>query len=297
MTLKSGMIASGRIIGWKGRLVLFMVALVVLGATLYWETLSTLFVGVLKRHDSSHGLFVPFISAYLVWLRFEKIKEASPRFDLLKGGLVVAVAFLGLYVARGSGDSFLSAVSFFLLVAGLVLGLFGAEVFKTVRFPLLFLVTMIPLPPEWYRQVARTLRQASTWGSLNLFKICGFPLYCEGYHVYLEKAHLFVDPTCGGVRYLLSYLAFGLAYAFRYRETLSSRLLVLVFALAVSLAASVLRLFVIFLAVDWIGPFMAEPRPHLFLSWFVFAAVLVGVITLDRLLSKKWKREVSRRAG
>ena len=41
----------------------------------------------------------------------------------------------------------------------------------------------------------------------------------------------------------------------------------------------------IYLAVYFIGPFMAEHRPHIVLSWAVFVAVLVVAIAADQYVS------------
>ena len=93
--------------------------------------------------------------------------------------------------------------------------------------------------------------------------------------------------SCSGVRYLLSYVVFGVAYAFRFNQSFKARALVVLCAVPLSIAGGVLRLSVIFSTAYYIGPFMVEHRPHGVLSWTVFTVLLVSVIAIDRHLSRK----------
>ena len=53
----------------------------------------------------------------------------------------------------------------------------------------------------------------------------------------------------------------------------------------IAVVAGVMRLSSIYLAVLFIGPFMAGHRPHIVLSWAVFGAVLVVAIAADQYFS------------
>ena len=274
-------------LGSKGRLLIFLSVLFVLGVTIYQESLTALAVAVLQRNDSSHGLFVPFISGYLIWLRLDRIKGLAPKFAIIPGAVLIGVGFILLGLSRNSEGIGFPILSFLLITAGLIMMLFGSQVFKEVIFPLFFLAAMIPLPESVYNQIAEWMRQAATWGALVLMKPMGIPLYRDGYDILLPNSHLYVDYACSGIRYLLSYLVFGVAYAFRFKRSFTGRALVVMFALPLSIAGGVLRLSVIFSTAYFIGPIMLEHRPHVMLSWTVFTVLLIGVIAVDRYLSRK----------
>jgi exosortase/archaeosortase family protein len=98
---------------------------------------------------------------------------------------------------------------------------------------------------------------------------------------------LYVAHSCSGIRYLLSYFVFGIAlYAFRYKHSSKARLLVVVATVPLAVTGGVLRLWIIFTSAYYIGPVMAEHRPHVLSSWSVFTVLLVAAIGVDRLLSK-----------
>ena len=291
MEHKPEIIAAGKLepLNGKGRWLIFLLVLFGLGLTIYGESLHALFGAVLQREGSSHGLFVPFISGYIIWQKLDKIKEIKSQLALVPGGMVVAVSFLISYFCRNNTGFSMAALSFLLVAAGLILLLFGREMFKEVSFPLVFLVTMIPLPTSVYSQLSEWMRQATTWGAVTLIEPLDIPMHRDGYHVYLPKIHLYVAHSCSGIRYLLSYFVFGIFYAFLYRQSSKARLLLVAATVPLSIVGGMVRLWVIFATAYYIGPIMTEDRPHVLLSWSVFMVVLVAAIGLDRYVLRKQK--------
>ena len=275
----------------KMRVFILLSMLAGLGVFVYGTALSGLFFSVLHRQDASHGLCVPFISAYLVWLRFEKIKRVKPDFAPVPGIIMLGVGLLLLLFPGEEIEVFLSALSFLLVAAGLIVGLFGKDAFKGLCFPLFFLVAIIPLPKPLYAQLTEGMRMATTWLSVWVLQLFHFPIYREGYNVSLPNMNLFVANGCSGIRYLIPYFVFGLAYAFVCKKTLKSRGLVVLATIPISIIGGGLRQSLIFLSAHYIGPFMAEHRPHVIISWFVFVTVLVGAMWMDRKISRRLRAE------
>ena len=278
----------GSLNGWD-RLLFFWLILIGLGVTIYAEPLFALSVSVLQRSGSSHGLFVPFIAVYLIWLKYEKIKEIRYQSALAAGAAMVVAGFALFYFGRSGPGFSLLVLSFLLVAGGLILVFFGKQLFKQVSFPLFFLAAMIPLPETVYSQMAELMRQAITWPAVALVKPLGFPISREGFDIYLPDIHLYVAHACSGIRYLLSYFFFGIAYAFCFKHSSKARILVVAATVPLSIIGGVLRLWIIFTTAYYIGPVMTENRPHVFLSWSVFTVLLVAAIAADRILSKKVK--------
>ena len=149
-------------------------------------------------------------------------------------------------------------------------------------------MTMIPLPEPVYMKIAELMRSVSTAGSVWISRLCGVPLVRDGYYIYLPNTNLFVAEGCSGMRYLISYLVFSVAYAYYFKRSVKSRLLVVLAALPISIFAAVMRLTVIFLAAYYIGAFMAGKQEHILLSWCVFAALLAGAMIFDYRFCRGW---------
>ena len=282
-------------LGWKGRLVILTVALLGLGFFLYQDVLRELISSVLHREGSSHGLFVPFISGYLLWLKRERIRQREPNFSLLPGCALIVGSFFLLHLSRGSTEVALPALSFLLATAGLIIVLFGMGVFKELSFPLLFLVTMIPLPETIYDRIGEWMRQSSTVASVWLTKSFHLPIYREGYSIHLPNTNLFVDMSCSGIRALLSYFVFSLAYVSLFKKSFGSRILVVSASLPLSFAENVLRLSILFFLTHHIGAHVAAPRPHILLGWFLFLTMLIAAIGMDRHISRLWAKRRAQR--
>lgn len=278
----------------KVRVLILVTVMVALGLSIYGEVLWELISRVLHREDASHGICVPFITAYLVWFRYDEVKEATPKFALLPSMAMLMAGFILFSLTLNSAEVFLPALSFFLVVAGLVMGLYGKEVFKALGFPTLFLVTMIPLPKPLLAQLTEWMRMATTWGSVGLVQLFHFPIYREGYNVTIPTTTLFVGSSCSGIRYLIPYFVFGLAYAFVCKKTMRGRILLVLSTIPIAIMAGVLRQSLIFLSATYIGPFMAGHRPHILISWLVFLTVLAGGMWADRWVSSKLKAQNER---
>ena len=284
-------------LGIKGRWLIFFTIIAGLGITIYGKFLYALGVAVVKRYDSSHGIFVPFISGYLVWLRLDAIKSSVPKVAPLPGGAIAAAGVVLLIIGYGNEGIAMPVLSFLLIASGLILVLFGCQMFKGIGFPLFFLGTMIPLSEAVSMQIADWMRQTTTWGSVGLVKFIGVPLFRDGFDIYLPNSHLVVGHSCSGIRYLLSYVVFGGAYAYCFKNNFSGRALVVMGALPLSILGGILRLSIIFFTCYHIGPIMVEHRPHVLLSWMVFTVLLVAVIGVDQYMSKKERKCLKLKKG
>jgi exosortase len=271
----------------KMRFFILLGLLAGLGGLVYASTLSDLFFSVIQREDSSHGICVPFIAGYLIWLKLAKIKETKAEFAPALGMMLAAPGMLLFFLAGESQDVFLPSFSFLLVAGGLIIGLFGKDVFKELCFPFFFLAAMIPLPTPLYAQLTEWMRISTTWGSVSVLQLFHFPIYRDGYNISLPNMNLFVANSCSGIRYLIPYFVFGLAYAFVCKNTMRSRVLVVLATIPMSILGGVLRQSIIFLSAYYISPVMAEHRPHVMISWSVFVVVLTGAMGLDRKISKK----------
>lgn len=279
----------------KGCLLAFLVILFGVGIAFYRYSLYGLFIAVVHREGSSHGVFVPFLAGYLLWLKSDFIKEIKPQPALMSGVMMLLGGVVLLFLSKFGFALPLSILSFLCIAGAFVLIFFGTEIFREMAFPLFFLATMIPLPTAVYNQIAHWMRIMNTWGSVIVTKALGVPVYREEFNIYLPGINLFVADSCSGIRYLVSYFVFSLVYAALFRQGMIARLLVILSSIPLAIFAGIARLSVIFLAAHYINPVMAEPRPHIILSWAVFAVFLFGVIGVDQYLMRRKAKGERRR--
>jgi len=266
------------------RLSIVIILTLLAGLFLYQAAVIEVFSAVIHREGSSHGVFVPFLSLYFIWLKRDMIRDIEPQFDYLG---VVLIVIGGMVPLFHMGNFQLHFLCLIVLIAGLFFTFFGRTFFKEISFPLFFLIAMIPIPENIYETLANYLRHISTGGSLKIISLLGIPYFKQGWLIQLPNALLKVNIGCSGIRYLISYVVFGLAYAWLYRETTGGRLVIVLLTIPISLFASICRLTAIFILTYTFGPYMAEHRPHIITSWIVFFVILITSLAADQYFQKR----------
>lgn len=254
------------------------------GLIIYQSTIVDVISAVIHREGSSHGVFVPFLSLYFIWLKRDMIRDIEPQFDYLG---IVLIVIGGIVPLFHMGNFQLHFLGFIVLIAGLFFTFFGRIFFKEISFPIFFLIAMIPIPENVYENLANYTRHISFGGSLKIISLFGIPYFKEGWMIQLPNALLRVAISCSGIRYVISYFVFGIAYAWLYRGTLKEGLPIVVLTIPISLFASILRLTAIFILTYNFGPRMAEHWPHIITSWIVFFTILVACIAIDQYFQKR----------
>lgn len=271
------------------RLILLAVVTIAVGAIFYRSSLLLLAQAVMNREGSSHGIFVPFLSAFFIWINREILRKTEIRYDLI--GIPVLLAGLLFPVLRI--DSFeLQSIGFIIFLSGIVIVVLGRKCFKVVAFPLLFLITMVPIPDDTYSKLAESTRVISFGGARWIISMLGIPFVREGNMIHFHNASLEVAEACSGIRYLMSYFVFSLAYTYLFRTKLLSRIAIVFSSIVISLMASVMRLTSIFVMVYYISPWFGQHKPHVVISWIVFFVFLVVAVGLDQhFQGKREKKE------
>ncbi len=120
-------------------------------------------------------------------------------------------------------------------------------------------------------------------------------MYNHEVFIRLPNITLEVARSCSGVRYLISYIVFGILYAYLTRNNLIKRIAIVLLTIPMALLAGMLRLTVIATAAYYIDPVLASHTPHIIISWAVFSIVLIMALWFDGMLQSrrwlKWKSE------
>jgi exosortase len=124
-------------------------------------------------------------------------------------------------------------------------------------------------------------------GSLKIISWLGIPHMRVGWDIELPNALLRVAISCSGIRYLISFVVFGLAYAYLFRISSVGRVLTVLATIPISLFASICRLTIIFTMTYYVSPYWSQHGPHVILSWFVFFTVLFSSIFIDQWVQRK----------
>jgi len=259
-------------------------------AALYWTVAPLMAHDWLNDENYSHGIIVPFLSAYILWTHKDKLAELAAK-GTVKGraglfGLFVCLASLAMYiVGRAGAEFFLQRASLVFLLAGAVVWIWGWQVFRAASFPLLFLFMMVPLPYLVYDSVAFPLKLFAAKVATELLYYLHVPVLRDGNIIQLpHDVTLEVADACSGIRSLMSLIALGLIFAYFMEKSTWKRIVIVASTIPIAVAANVFRVTGTGLLVYHWSPKAAHGFFHEFSGWLVFVVAFLGLFGVGALL-------------
>ena len=238
-----------------------------------------------KDDNYSHGFLVPIIAGYFLWQRWPDIKEKIVKPDSM-GLALVGLALLQLVVAWLGTEYFTMRSSLIVLLAGLVLYLFGREVLKALALPIGYLIFMVPIPYIIYDALAFPLKLFITKSSVIILQMMGVVVMREGNIIMLPTTTLEVADACSGIRSLMSLLALAAAYAFMIQTSMLKRVILILSAVPIAIITNAMRVIVTGILAQWWGAQAAEGFFHEFAGLAVFALAMVLLVAEGALLRR-----------
>jgi len=261
---------------WR-RIVLWIASLELV--LLYAPTLAWLFERwTLSVWHHAHGLFIPPLVGYFVYQELRQ-RTALPAGASVWGLAIVVPALALRTVDAGMHTELLSAISLVLLLPGLSLLLLGVERTRAILFPLAFLAFALPIPLAFTGQVHWQLRQIATGATAAVLPWLDIPVFVEGTTLHLPRGALQVADACSGFSAL--YAAIALACLVAYSTTSTRRrMLVLLSAAPLAIAANVFRVILLVTLVQWQGEGILHTMVHPATGVLTFALALPVIFWL-----------------
>jgi len=258
----------------------------------YGGVLSSLVQQWASDDNYSHGFLILPLVAYFVWERRAQLARAEIHPHL--GGLALVLFSFVLFAAGVLGaDLFLARISLLGVVVGSLLFVWGTEHVRLLRFPLLLLPLMVPLPAVLFNQVAFPLQLIASQAGEAVVAAAGIPIVREGNVLELPNTTLAVVEACSGIRSLMSLITLASVLAYFTERTLVARVLIVLSAVPVAILANAARVAGTGLMSYWLGPRAAEGFFHTFSGWVLFVVACAGLVAVQRILrsASTWIRK------
>ncbi|MBA2620951.1 MAG: EpsI family protein [Acidobacteria bacterium] len=287
-------------------------------AVLYANVLAKLGFDWWTDENYSHGLLVPFVIGFIVWLEFDELKRAVEKPSVLLGFLLISFAFLMLLGGTLGAELFTQRISLVLMLAGIVVYFFGAKTLKSLVAPFLLLLLAIPIPQIIFNKIAFPLQiqasQAAVWG-IRLFEL---PTVRKGNVIELlprgatQIVALEVVEACSGIRSLMTLVTLALVLAYFTRSKSEKigrgrfaflknfdfwRTVILMFAaIPIAILTNAARVTATGVLTYYYGKQATEGTWHTVSGWLVYALALALLLGLN-LIVKKFRRENAETSG
>ena len=228
----------------------------------------------------AHGYLIPFIVAYLIFLKRERLRNISLKPD--NAGLILLLVSLAAhFFAYYFEIHFMSGLSLIAVICGLVLYNYGASFLRTLAFPLGFLLFMVPLPNAMTVGISFYLKILAARIACSMIGII-VPLKNAGSLVYLPNGVLTVGAPCSGLKSLIALSALSLLFAYLTGFSFKKRILFFLTALSVAFFANVARIILLILVYYVYGAGVAMGWFHDFSGMLVFVFAFSGLALLRK---------------
>ncbi|MFA7059611.1 MAG: exosortase A [Pedobacter sp.] len=269
----------------------YLIGVVLLLSGLYWKIFPSMVQDWYKDENYSHGFIVPLIAGYFLYTRWDELKK-TPVIPWNAGLAVILLGLLQLLVGWLGTEFFSMRSSLIVILAGLVLYLFGTYVFRIALLSLAFLIFMIPIPYIIYDAVAFPLKIFVTKVSVLTLQMLGIVVIREGNIIMFPALTLEVADACSGIRSLISLLALAVALAFFLKISPFKRLVMICAAVPIAIFSNAVRVIVTGVLAQYWGAKAAEGFFHEFAGMVVFAMAMAMLVSLGTLLGRG-KKQIS----
>jgi exosortase C (VPDSG-CTERM-specific) len=233
-------------------------------------TLIALVLHVAASQLHSYILLIPFISAYLIYIQWNKLPKSyasSPIPGVVAAGVGLAVAissWASHWQSYLSENDYLGVMTFSflcLLVAG---GFFflGRKWMAAVAFPVAFLFFLIPMPDAMVDALENASKLGSTQTANWFFAISGVPYIRQGAVFLLPDITIQVAQECSGIRSSWILLITSLVASYLFLRTPWRRAALVAFVIPLGLLRNGFRILVIGLMCVKLGPGMINSPVH-----------------------------------
>jgi len=235
-------------------------------------------------HESyySHGFLIPLASLYFVWQKRESLKKAAISNNM--GGLVLVAASLLVHIACAALKVyFLSGFSFVFTLLGLILFFFGKDVAKSLAFPVLLLLAMIPLPLLLISNLIVKLKLGVAQATTFMLNMIGFPSVRDGSTIRMPNSFIVVAAPCSGLRSLVSLITLGVLFAYTVKVSYIRKSVLLISSIPIALGTNVIRVSMLAVANDLYGQRVLDSFFHDLSGYIMFGIAFFSLYMVRKV--------------
>ena len=266
-------------------------------AAMFLPTLWSLIVttGLWTDDEHSHGPIILTISIWLLWKRWTEIEDFSP----YKPAPVLAwtcfiVAAIMYIPSRALDLIYIETAAFIWALSGVILMAGGVNLLKKLKFPLIFMLFMVPLPNSLVGPLSNVMKIAVSTVTVTILSWFDFPVARNGVIIYLGQYQLLVADACAGMRTLFMLEALGILYLNLVHYSSKLRNIVLpILIIPISFTANVVRVIALSLITYFFGNDAGQGFLHGFAGMVLFVAglfIMFGADSMLRFISSKWAK-------
>ena len=255
-----------------------------------WERL------VLTWHGSdqySHGFFIIPITLYIIRQKKDVLGKTPIRPSWW--GMALVIFSLLLYLLAHFAEIItVASFSMVLLLAGVIIYLYGFLIFKELLFPLVFLLFMIPIPAQIYSSLTIPLQLFVSKVSVWLASTIGIPIYREGNVIHLPDRTMQVVQACSGLRSMVSLLMLSAILGYFTLKSNFLRFALFLSGIPAAIFVNIIRVSLMVFAFYYFNYDLTKDSVHTVFGIIIFFIALI-IIALTKGVLSIWDKSATER--
>jgi exosortase len=168
----------------------------------------------------SHGLLIPFVIGYILWLERKRFAAAQARPAVWVGTIGVTVSLLALLAGTAGAELFVQRISLVVMLASVAIFFWGFQLLRLIFVPLSLLVLAIPIPQIVFNKIAFPLQLFASRCAVGAMSLLNIPVLRQGNVIELmplgasTSKKLAVVEACSGIRSLMTLVTLAVIYAY-----------------------------------------------------------------------------------
>ena len=258
---------------WRQSLAILAVAIAALFALTFYDWLE-MFHQWWNVDTYSHILLIPFIIAWLVWMKREEVMRLNPA-PWWPGLLALAGALTVWAIGRVTGINLLAHVGAAGSLQAIVMTMLGLRISAMLLLPIGFVAALVPFGDE----LIPMLQSVTADITIVLTRWSGVPAVIDGIHIDTPVGLFVVAEACSGVKFLIAMIALGVLVCFTAFNSWRKRAAFMLACVVVPILANGVRAWGTIYIAQSQGVEFAAGFDHIIYGWVFFAivmAILVG---------------------
>lgn len=239
--------------------------------------------------DYTHAYFILPVS---LWLAFRKraylrelVQEIKPGSNLFSLPLLLSGIMMFIFGWRRD-HLFISTLSLIPLLFGLVSYLYGMRVTKSLSFPILYLLFLVPPPLGVLDDITLPMRYGVSIAAEPILKLLHYPVTREGLLLSMGGHEIFIGEACSGFRSLITLFSLALVYVYVTKGKFTKKLILAASVIPLALTGNLIRVIAISLIFHHFGEEIGQGFFHYFSGVVIFVIIISGLVVLDLLLGR-----------
>jgi exosortase len=224
----------------------------------------------------AHAVFVPIFVAVMIhrnWNRLTSVEWRPAWFGLM----LILAALAVLMPAKRADVTLVKSVTLIIIAIGSAMMLLGARRTRVLLFPILFVLTMIPLfPDQLINVIAFPIQLKSTQIATTFLNLLTLHAARQGTMIQMDSYKMAVEGACSGFKTLVSLLTFAAAFAYLVEGELWKRWLLFCVTAPLSLVINALRITLI----GVVGELISSAAAGTFHDWSGFFCLILAFLFL-----------------